>query len=617
MIKLPCLIFSALSLLLPTSVLAKQYDIDHVEPLNWWVGMNHKELQIMVHGENIAALTPELQYAGVSLAGVEHTNNKNYLFLNLLINENAKPGALNIIFKQDDKKVAQFTYKLLARAKDSANRRGFTASDAIYLITPDRFANGNPANDSRPDVIEAPNRNNSNGRHGGDIQGMQKHLDYIADLGFTMIWPTPLIQNNQKEYSYHGYSLTDHYKIDSRFGSNEDFKNYVMAANKKGVGIIQDIVLNHIGSGHWWMQDLPAEDWLNFQTGFVPTNHQHTTALDLHVAKEDRKFFTDGWFVDTMPDLNQRNPFLAKYLIQNTLWWIEYANLSGVREDTYSYSDKNFLAAWGKYILEEYPNFNMVGEEMNSNPQILAYWQKDVKNRDGYESWLPSLMDFPVVFLMPSVLNEKESYSSGFIKLYEMIANDFVYADPMKLVVFPDNHDTSRIFSLLHDDINLLKNSLVFTATTRGIPQMYYGTEVLAKSPIERNDGVIRSDMPGGWADDSVNAFTGKGLSADQKDIQALVKKLFNWRKTNNAITEGKLIHFVPDNSTYVYFRYTDSKTVMVVLNKNSQDIELNLGRYQEVIKGKAIGMNILTGSKIDLTKPLALKAMTPAVIEL
>lgn len=616
--KLSHLFLATLSLILCASaVSAKEYEIQHAEPLNWWIGMKHPELQIMVHGENIAALEPQLNYAGVTLVSTEHTTNKNYLFLNLLIAENTKPGTFNISFKRGDNILTKLAYKLEARAKDSANRPSFTSADSIYLITPDRFANGDSTNDSQPDVIEKVNRKNPNGRHGGDIKGMQNHLDYIAAMGFTMVWPTPVTQNNQTEYSYHGYSLTDHYHVDSRFGTNDDFKNYVIAANKKGLGVIQDIVLNHIGSGHWWMQDLPATDWLNYQTGFVPTNHQHTTVLDLHAAQVDKKLFADGWFVDTMPDLNQRNPFLAKYLIQNTVWWIEYANLSGVREDTYSYSDKNFLSAWGKYIVEEYPNFNIVGEEMNSNPQILAYWQKGVKNRDGYESYLPSLMDFPVVFLMPTVLNEKESRSSGFMKLYEMIANDFVYADPMKLVVFPDNHDTSRIFSLLHDNINLLKNSLVFSATTRGIPQIYYGTEILAKSPIERDDGLVRSDMPGGWAGDSANAFTGKGLSAEQRKVQEFVKTLMNWRKSSEAVKSGKLIHFVPENSTYVYFRYTDSKTVMVVLNKNAQETQLDLTRYQELLKGKTSGKDILTGTVLDLSKPLKLTAMTPLVIEL
>ena len=608
---------AACVLLCSQLALAKEYEIQHLEPLNWWVGMQHRELQLLVHGENIASLTPQFSYAGVKLESIETTTNKNYLFINLYIAENTKPGKFTISFQKNEKTFATAAYELQARKSNSMNRASFTAADAIYLITPDRFANDIPSNDSQADVFEKVNRQNSNGRHGGDIKGMQNHLDYIADLGFTMVWPTPLIENNQKEYSYHGYSLTNHYRTDSRFGSNEDFKQFVVAANKKGLGVIQDIVLNHIGSGHWWMQDLPTADWLNFQNGFVPTNHQHTTVLDMHVAQADKKLFADGWFVDTMPDLNQRNPFLAKYLIQNTVWWIEYANLAGVREDTYSYSDKNFLAAWVKYILDEYPNFNIVGEEMNSNPQILAYWQKDVKNRDGYESYLPSLMDFPVVFLMPNVLNEKESRSSGFMKLYEMIANDFVYADPMKLVVFPDNHDTSRIFSLLHDDINLLKNSLAFTATTRGIPQIYYGTEILAKSPIERDDGRLRSDMPGGWAGDSVNAFTGKGLNADQKNIQAFVKTLMNWRKTNDAVKSGKLIHFVPENSTYVYFRYTDTKTVMVVLNKNAQDTQLDLSRYQELLTGKVSGKDILTGATLDLSKSLKLAAMTPMVIEL
>lgn len=607
----------AFLLSLSTNLSAASYKLQQIEPLNWWVGMSHSELQIMVHGEGISALEPELDYKGVKLIGVERTANPNYLFLNLVIDASTKPGKIPVRLKQGKYTLAKFDYSLEARRKDSAMRSSFTSKDAIYLITPDRFANGTAKNDSVPALLEKANRANSNGRHGGDIQGMLQHLDYVADLGFTMLWPTPLTENNQPEYSYHGYSLTDYYHIDSRFGSNEDFKNFVAAASKKGLGVIQDIVLNHIGSGHWWMKDLPAPDWLNFQTGFVPTNHLHTTAMDIHAASTDHKLFTDGWFVESMPDLNQRNSLLAKYLMQNSVWWIEYANLSGVREDTYSYSDANFLAAWGKYILEEYPHFNMVGEEMNSNPQILSYWQQGNHNRDGYESSLPSLMDFPVVFLMPSVLNAEESRSQGFVKLYEMLANDFVYADPMKLVVFPDNHDTSRIYSLLYENLNLLKTSMIFTATTRGIPQFYYGSEVLAKSPIEREDGLVRSDMPGGWAGDYINAFTGKGLSADQADAQRTLKTLLRWRKTNAAVQTGKLVHFVPEAGTYVYFRYTDTQKVMVVLNKNKQDTDLDLKRFGELLNGEGVGKNILTGESIDLSRPLKLKAMTSVVIDI
>ena len=606
---------------LSSGVNAATYNIKHLEPLNWWVGMQHPELQLMVHGDNISALTPVINYAGVTVVGTEKTDNKNYLFINLLVANTAKPGAFTIAFKQGDKIVIHANYRLEARAKNSAARNGFSTSDAIYLLMPDRFANGNSANDSKADQLENLNRNISGGRHGGDLTGMQDHLGYIAKMGFTMVWPTPLIENNQQQYSYHGYSATNHYKIDSRFGTNEDFKHYVVQANRKGVGVIQDIVLNHIGSGHWWMADIPAKDWLNYpDTGpdnFTETTHRRTVIHDPHAAPEDAKLFSDGWFVKTMPDLNQRNPLLATYLIQNSVWWVEYANLSGIREDTYSYSDKNFLSHWGKYLLEEYPNFNIVGEEWTGNHAIVASWQKGKKNDNGYVSYIPSMMDFPVHDAMRLALNENEGWSTGFIKLYEAIANDFIYADPTKMVVFPENHDTSRIFSALDGNLHLYKNAMVLSATTRGIPQFFYGSEVLATSPKERDDGAVRSDMPGGWAGDKINAFTGKGLSSQQNDAQAFLKTLLNWRKTSDAIRTGKLMHYVPEKSTYVYFRYTDSKTVMVVLNKNAQDSQLDLARYQSMIKGKTSGKNILTGDALDLSKGLHLKAMTPMVIEL
>lgn len=591
--------------------------IKSVEPLNWWVGMTHPQLQLMVHGDNIADLTPQIDYPGVSLINTQKTDNKNYLFINLNVAENTKAGSFVIAFKSGDKLAAKVNYRLEGRIKNSAERKGFDAGDAIYLLVPDRFANGSTANDSTDDQLEKVNRSISGGRHGGDLKGMQDHLDYVAGMGFTMIWPTPLIENNQERYSYHGYSNTNHYKIDSRFGTNEDYKKFVSAANKKGIGIIQDVVLNHIGSGHWWMKDMPAKDWLNFPDKYTETTHRRTAIHDPHAAPEDAKLFTDGWFVSTMPDLNQRNPLLATYLIQNSVWWIEYANLSGIREDTYSYSDKAFLSDWGKYVLEEYPYFNIVGEEWTSNQAIVASWQKGKRNDNGYVSYLPSLMDFPIHDVMRTALNENEGWSTGFIKLYETIANDFMYADPMNMVVFPDNHDTSRIYSALNDNLGSFKNAMVLSATTRGIPQFFYGSEILATSPKERDDGAVRSDMPGGWAGDKSNAFTGKNLTPAQADAQGFVKTLLNWRKTSDAIKAGKLIHYVPEKSTYVYFRYTDSKMVMVVLNKNVQDTELDLARYQSMLKGKPSGKNILTGASVDLSKPLNLKAMTPVVIEL
>lgn len=604
------------ALLLASAASAAPYQIHHLEPLNWWVGMKHPELQLMVHGENIAELVPEISHPGVTLVDTQQTGRANFLFVNLLIAPDAAPGAFEIRFKRGDTVVTQATYRLEARRKDSAERRGFDARDAIYLLVPDRFANGNPANDSQPHLAEQAARSNPNGRHGGDLQGMREHLDYVAGLGFTMIWPTPLLENDQERYSYHGYSITDNYRIDARFGTNEEYRDYVRAANERQLGVIQDIVLNHIGTGHWWMKDPPAADWLNYPQGFVPTNNRHSTVMDIHAAPEEREQFLDGWFVETMPDLNQRNPLVARYLIQNTLWWIEYAGLSGVRQDTYSYADPEFLARWSTAVMEEYPRFNIVGEEMDTRPFLVAYWQKGVKNRDGYASGLPSVMDFPIVDLMPSVLNDAETHATGLSALYEAVAADFLYADPMKLLVFPDNHDRPRLYSRLHENLDLLETSLLFTATTRGIPQYFYGTEVLITSPVERNDGLLRADMPGGWPGDTVNAFTGAGFTPKQQEAQNYLRKLLNWRKTSTAVASGKLLHYIPQEGLYVYFRYDENQTVMVVLNKNPQDTELDLSRFRRVLKDAKVGRNVLTDDAVDLTVPLPLKPLKSVAIE-
>lgn len=594
---------------------ASPYQIQHVEPMNWWVGMKRTDLQVMVHGEKIAELEPALAYPGVRLAGVDRTDNPNFLFVNLKISKDAKPGELKLQFKRGKEVVVSQPYRLEQRRPQSAQRRSFDSSDAIYLLMPDRFANGNPSNDVAG-MHEGSDRSDPTKRHGGDLAGMQSQLDYIRDLGFTMIWPTPLLENNQPSYSYHGYSLTDYYKIDPRFGRNGDFRSYVAAANARGIGVIHDIVLNHIGTGHWWMKDMPAADWINHGKNFVPTNNQHTVAQDIHVAPEEKARFFDGWFVETMPDLNQRNKLVARYLIQNTLWWIEYANLSGIREDTYSYSDPAFLNDWNRAVVEEYPRMNIVGEEMDARPYMVAYWQKGVVNRDGYRSELPTVMDFPLSDTAPLALTAPESSGQGLIKIYEILAADYLYADPMKLMVFPDNHDRPRVLAQLDNNVDLMRTNLILMATTRGIPQMFYGTEVLIGSPKQRDDGVLRADMPGGWAGDNVNAFTGTGLSDGQRDMQGFVRKLFNWRKTSSAVTHGKLTHYLPRNGTYVYFRHDGKQTVMVVLNKNAAQTQLDLGRFAGVIKNAHSARNVLTGAIVNLREPLTLPGMTSVVIE-
>lgn len=594
---------------------AHALDVERIEPPHWWVGMKQSRLQLMVHGDAIATLSPEVRYPGVKLIGTERTNNPNYLFINLEITPQARAGAFDIAFKRGKERVATSRYVLQARQKGSSQRKGFDASDAVYLITPDRFSNGNAANDHHVGMVDVVDRTQPSARHGGDIQGMRNHLDYIKSMGFTMIWPTPLLENNQSQYSYHGYALTDYYRIDPRFGNNQDFKDFVQAANQQGMGVIQDIVVNHIGDGHWWMKDLPAHDWINSPSSRVQTNNRHLTVQDPHAAPEERQQFLDGWFVSSMPDLNQRNPLVARYLIQNTIWWLEYANLSGIREDTYSYADPQFLARWCNAILQEYPHINIVGEEMDDNPYVVAYWQKGAKNQDGYESGLPSLMDFPVVDAMPAVLTGPEGWNTGLGRLYELIASDFVYANPMNLMVFPDNHDRPRIYSLLNEDLDLFKTSMLFTATTRGIPQFYYGTEVLTKSPVVRDDGVLRADFPGGWPGDTVNAFTGQGLRPDQREAQSYLKKLLNWRQTHSAVTSGKLTHYLPQDSQYVYFRHDAKNRVMVILNKNPADTQLDLTRFQSMLQGRRSGTDVMTGAVVDLTAPLTLKAKTSIAI--
>ncbi|PQP00775.1 alpha-amlyase [Massilia phosphatilytica] len=606
----------AISALLPALWAgAAPYAIQHVEPMNWWVGMTWSDLQVMVHGEKIAELEPALAYPGVRIASVERTDNPNFLFVNLKIGATTKPGEFKLQFKRGRDVVTTVPYRLEARRQGSAARRGFDSGDAVYLIVPDRFANGNPANDDAG-MREKSDRSGPDKRHGGDLAGMQAQLDYIRNLGFTMVWPTPLLENNQQAYSYHGYALTDCYKVDPRFGSNEDYRNYVAAANARGIGVIHDVVVNHIGTGHWWMQDMPSSDWINHGTTFVKTNNQHTVAQDIHAAPEDKARFVDGWFDAAMPDVNQKNKLLARYLIQNTLWWIEYANLSGIREDTYSYADPAFLNDWNRAVFAEYPHLNVVGEEMDDRPYMVAYWQKGVVNRDGFRSGLPSVMDFPLVDTAPKALAAPEEGGQGLVKIYETIAADYLYADPLKLMVFPDNHDRPRALAQVDGNVDLLKTDLILMATTRGIPQMFYGTEMLIQGPKERTDGVLRADMPGGWAGDTVNAFTGTGLTDAQRDMQHLVRTLFNWRKTSTAVKYGKLTHYIPSDGHYVYFRHDGRQTVMVVLNKNRQATQLDLARFAGMVRDARQGRNVLTGAAVDLRAPLALPAMTSVVIE-
>ncbi len=588
-----------------------------VEPPFWWTGMQNPNLQLLVHAPKIAEWHPSVNYPGLRMERVLRTENPNYLFIDLLLMDGVKPGKFHIEFKKDGKVMHRHVYELLAREAGSAQRQGFTPADVMYLITPDRFVNGNPANDNVPGMREKADRNNKGGRHGGDIEGLVKSLDYIADMGFTAIWVNPVLENDMTSYSYHGYSTTDFYKVDPRFGANEDYHRLSIAAQAKGIKMIMDMIVNHCGSEHWWMKDLPAADWLNYQGGFVGTNHRKSVIQDPYVAPADLERFVDGWFVPTMPDLNQRNPLLATYLIQNTIWWIEYAGLAGIRMDTYPYPDKHFMSDWACAVMREYPQFNIVGEEWTENPAWVAYWQGGKQNRDGYTSCLPGLMDFPLQGALRKGLTEKEGWSEGLMRMYEMLANDFLYADPSNFVIFPDNHDMSRFFTQMNEDYDLFRMGMVYTYTMRGIPQIYYGTEILMKNPGTDDHGIIRSDFPGGWPGDKVNAFTGEGLDAQQKEAQELLRRLGLWRKQATVIHQGKLRHYLPVNGLYVYFRYDDKDKVMVVMNKNEKPASLELGRFSDMIGSARNGKDILTGQTQLIGKSLAIPAKSAMVLEL
>jgi glycosidase len=591
--------------------------IEHLEPAFWWAGMKESKLQLMVHARDILQAKVQLNYPGVKLTGLQKVDNPNYLFVDLELSPDVKPGSFELVFTKNGKTMARHNYSLLARQPGSAQRQGFSQKDLIYLITPDRFVNGDSSNDQVKGLAEGLNRAAPGGRHGGDIAGMQQALPYLQQLGVTQIWPQPLTENNSPAYSYHGYAATDLYKIDPRFGTNGDYKNFVSEANKLGIGVIQDIVVNHIGSNHWWLKDLPEQSWLNYDASFHPTNHARTTVQDPYAAKVDAKAFVDGWFVESMPDLNQRHPLLATYLIQNSVWWVEYANLSGIREDTYSYADKDFLAAWSKRLLSEYPNFNIVGEEWSANPVVVSYWQKGKQNADGYRSFTPSMMDFPLYYALLSALTEEESWDKGWVKLYEALGNDVIYPNPTNLVLFEGNHDTARLFSLLNEDRDLYRMAIIYLLTAPRIPQLYYGTEILKQSPKQRDDGLVRSDFPGGWTGDAVNAFTGQGLSKAQLEAQQLVKKLANYRKTTSVLQLGKMKHFSPAEGVYSYVRYQDNSQVWVFFNKNAEAKIVDLNRYSELMPAHARFKDVLTGQPIQTKGQLQLAGRSSVLLEL
>lgn len=611
------ILFFVVAFLFSTSAIGQT--IERIEPQNWWVGMRYNTITLLVYGNNIADLQPNIAYKGVQLVKKEVFENKNYLFVTLKINPSAKAGTVKINFNQNGKLVLTKDFPLLEREKNSASRTSFSQKDAICLIVPDRFANGDTQNDIVPTLLEkSMDRNGEGKRHGGDLQGIINHLNYIQSLGYTQIWCTPLLENDEPEYSYHGYAATDFYKIDPRFGTNEQCKLFVQEAKKRGIGVIWDVVLNHCGTEYYFIKDLPFKDWVNFPETHTHCNHLKTTLTDIYATEIDKKEYTDGWFDKRMADLNQRNPLMAKYLTQNTLWWIEYAGLSGFREDTYSYADRDFLTQWTKTILDEYPNFNIVGEEMVRIAAQNAYWQKDKKNHDGYVSYLPSVMDFALNDNILTSLNTQNAWFSTWRDTYQGIAQDYQFPHPENQLIFPDNHDLDRFYTRLDKNLDNWKLGIAMYMTMRGIPQFFYGTEVLMTNEKLGNDGLRRGDFYGGWQNDAKNATTSAGLTAAEKEAQAYFSKLLNWRKTNDAIANGKFIHYAPQkNDVYVYFRYTNKQKIMVLLNKNTQAVQLDMKRYEQMMPPKFEAKDIVSDKKISVENTLLIAPKTAMILEI
>lgn len=577
-------------------------EVKKLEPAFWWAGMKNTELQILMYGDNIAQSDVRITSQTSRLKETVKPENPNYLILYLDLSK-AEPEKFDIILqKGKEKKV--IPYEIKQRKAGSSAREGFNSGDVLYLIMPDRFANGDPSNDIVPGMRESTvDRNNQYARHGGDFKGIAEHLDYIHDLGVTAIWLNPVLENDMAEGSYHGYATTDYYSVDSRFGTNEEFTSLVDKIHDRGMKVVMDMIFNHSGSEHFFFKDKPSRDWYNYSDNYVQTSYRTTTQYDPYTSDFDKKLALDGWFVESMPDLNQRNPHVAKYLIQNSIWWIEYGGIDGIRQDTHPYADFDMMAEWCKQVTAEYPNFNIVGETWYGNNAAIAFWQKDSKFAAPRNSHLKSVMDFPLMDRMVKAFDEETDWASGLTRLHEYLGLDIVYQDPQNLLIFLDNHDTARFFTTEEStsNVNRYRQALAFLLTTRGIPQIYYGTEILMPADKSEGDGNLRRDFPGGWSDDKQNAFTPSGRTDKQNDAYDFAKHLLNWRKGNEIIAKGTLKHFSPvGNSIYVYERKYKGKSVVVLLSGTDNEKTIDLTPYREVLP-MVLSKDVITGKTIDL----------------
>ena len=615
-------IIISLALILSSMTMQAATKIDHIEPENWYVGMKNSSLQLMVYGKNIRDSRVSVDYPGVKIDSLVRLDSPNYLFVYLNLS-GAKPG--NMVLNIDGKKV---NYPLKARTMSGDKRIGFDNSDVLYMLMPDRFASGRnitkPMKGLNPYVVD---RSKPSLRHGGDLEGVRQHLDYFNQLGVTALWFTPVLENNSPDMdsqsTYHGYATTNYYRVDPRFGTNEDYARLVAEAHAKGLKVVMDMIFNHCGYDHPWVKDMPSKDWFNTpewmkkgDSYYLQTSYKLTPVLDPYASKVDKRETVDGWFVRSMPDLNQKNPHVMTYLIQNSEWWIETVGIDGIRMDTYPYADRKAMSQWMKILNEEYPNFNTVGETWVTEPAYTAAWQKDSK-LSKVNSYLKTVMDFSFYDKINLAKHEEtDAWWKGLNRIYNSLCYDYLYENPSSVMAFIENHDTDRFLENGKDTL-ALKQALALLLTINRIPQLYYGTEVLMNGTKEVTDGNVRCDFPGGFAGDRHNAFTAEGRTKAENSMFNWLSKLLKWRRNNMVITKGKQIQFIPYKGVYVIARQWNNQTILTILNGTSQPVTLPLDRYAEVIGNHQEAKDVISGRKVKLGSELQLKARDTKVIEL
>lgn len=595
-------------------VFAQKMSVERIDPPFWFTGMEDNSLQLLVKGSNIGSVEVKLNNSNLNLVSTYSPTNSDYLIIDLEIDKNAKPGSFE--FQLKGKKLLSFSYELREKT-NSLTSGGLSSEDLIYLIMPDRFSNGNPDND----IIKTYHENiiardSSKGRHGGDIQGIINHLDYIQNLGATALWLNPVQENNQPFESYHGYAITDHYKIDERLGDNELYTTFVNECHKRNLKVIMDVVFNHPGNQHYLYQEMPDKDWFHLFDTFTRTTYRAPVLLDPYASDSDKQLFSEGWFDKHMPDFNQENFHLSKYLIQNALWWIETTGIDAFRIDTYAYSDQGFMSELASRIFKEYKNFFMFGETWVHGVPIQYYFTEGQKNGKSFDSHLHGVTDFQLYYAINEALTKEQGWTDGVSRIYYSLAQDYLYEHPENNVVFLDNHDLSRFWSMVGKDVNKFRTGIAFLFTTRGIPMLFYGTEILMDSYADP-DSKVRIDFPGGWKDDKVNKFEESGRNSAEKEAFSFIRQLSEYRKSSSALKTGKLMQFVPEKGVYVYFRYDSTSTVMIVLNTSYKSTIVFPERFKEIIQSNSTGKDIISGSVFELGKGIPVEGMSPVILEL